>query len=83
MAVVDAPHWTAELAVFEQLRKELLATAPGQYALIHAGDLAGTYPTAMEAVAAGYARFGHVPLLVKQIVPVDTPAPFATPMVSA
>jgi hypothetical protein len=83
MLQTSAPDLTSELAVFEQLRAELLATAPGQYVLIHGAEAAGTYPTAMAAVNAGYARFGHVPFLVKQIVPVDTPAQFATPMVGA
>jgi hypothetical protein len=80
MAVQTAPSLEPELAAFERLRGELLATAPGQYALLHKEDLVGTFPTAMAAVNAGYARFGHVPLLVKQIVAVDTPLLFATPL---
>jgi hypothetical protein len=81
MLQTSAQDLTLELATFERLKPELLAAAPGQYVLIHGDEAAGTFPTAMAAVEAGYQRFGHVPLLVKQIVAVERPAQFATPMI--
>jgi hypothetical protein len=83
MLQTNAPDLTLELATFEHLRPHLLATAAGQYVLIHGDKSAGTYSEAMAAVEAGYARFGHVPFLVRQIVPLDTPAEFVTPLVGA
>lgn len=83
MLRTNAPDLTLELGTFDRLRPYLLATAAGQYVLIHGDESAGTYPTDMAAVEAGYARFGHVPFLVKQILPVDPPAEFVTPLIGA
>jgi hypothetical protein len=78
----SGPRLELELATYEQHRAALLASARGKFALIHQDQLAGVFDTQMAAIQAGYERFGHVPLLVKQVVPVDTPLPFATPLVS-
>jgi hypothetical protein len=39
----------------------------GQHVLIKGHDVIGFYPTRDEALAAGYARLGVVPVFVKQI----------------
>jgi len=67
-----------ELHCFEQHRLELLAQAPGKYALIKGSEVAGTFDSENEAVGAGYRRYGNEPFLVKHIVEADLPLTFAT-----
>jgi hypothetical protein len=56
-AAYDAnlPHW--------------LAGHEGEYVLIKGDEVLGFYEARDEALAAGYARFGVVPLFVKQVTP--------------
>ncbi len=70
----------AELAAYEREHERLLATARGRWVLVHGGTVVGTYATQMEAVSTGYERFGHVPLLVKQVQAVDVPPTFSRPL---
>jgi hypothetical protein len=67
-----------ELGCFEQHRLELLAQAPGKYALIKGAEIAGTFDSENEAVGAGYRRYGNEPFLVKHIVEAELPLTFAT-----
>jgi hypothetical protein len=62
-----------ELATFHVKLPELLATAAGQYVLIHGDEVAGVYGTWGEASDAGYERFGLDAVLVKQIVEHEEP----------
>jgi hypothetical protein len=78
MEVVPAPALQHELRYFERHRLDLLARAPGKYALIKGSELAGTYDSESEAVGAGYRRFGNEPFLVKHIVEADLTLTFAT-----
>jgi hypothetical protein len=59
----------------ETYRRELprLLAEVGRFVLIKGSDIAGTFATRQDALAAGYARFGRVPLLVKEIQPVEEP----------
>jgi hypothetical protein len=41
----------------------------GQYVLIKGDEVVGFFPDRDEALIAGYARFGLVPLLVNRITP--------------
>ena len=61
----------AEIQFFEAKRKELLAKARNEYALIHGRELAGTFVSKEDAVKRGYELYGNVPFLVKQIVEKD------------
>jgi hypothetical protein len=62
-----------ELQTFESRRDELLGTSLGKWVLIHDGELAGAFESQADAINIGYQRFGNVPFLVKQIVPVEVP----------
>ena len=68
----------AELQYFEEHRLQLLARAPGKYALVKGSDLAGVFDSETEAVGAGYRRFGNEAFLVKHIVEAELPLTFAT-----
>jgi hypothetical protein len=47
----------------------------GKVALVHQDEVVGVYPTADEALSAGYQQFGYVRLMVKEIGdPAQTPA---------
>jgi hypothetical protein len=72
-----------ELDTFVVHREKLLSEAPGKFALVHEAELAGVYDSQMAAITAGYERFGNVPFLVKQVVAVETPLPFTTPLISS
>ena len=58
----------SDLAFYAQIKQDLLATAPGQWALIHNGELVEVYPTYEEAYAVATAQFGSDPVLIKEIV---------------
>jgi hypothetical protein len=71
-------HLQDELQYFEEHRLELFAHAAGRYALIKGPSLVGTFDSEVEAVGAGYRRFGNAAFLVKHIVEADLPLTFAT-----
>ena len=71
MAILEA-----ELKTFNDKRNELLATSEGQFALIHDGQLIGTYNDEQDAIGEGYRRFGNVPFLVMQVLQTEVPANF-------
>jgi hypothetical protein len=67
-----------ELRTFESRRDELLGTSLGRWVLIHDGDLVGAFETQADAINVGYQRFGNVPFLVKQVVPVEVPQDYVS-----
>jgi hypothetical protein len=67
-----------ELDFFERHRLDLLARAPGKYALIKGTELVGTYESELEAVRAGYRQIGNAPFLIKHIAEADVPLVFTT-----
>jgi hypothetical protein len=67
-----------ELATYERHRAELLGSAQGKFVLIHDGEIGGVYDSKMDAINQGYEKFGVVPFLVKQIVPVEAPLNFTS-----
>ena len=67
-----------EVEYFERHRLELLAQAPGRYALVKGSTLVDTFASESEAVRAGYLCFGNEAFLVKHIVEADIPLIFAT-----
>jgi hypothetical protein len=62
-----------ELETFEQQRKHLLEHHLGKWALVYRSDVIGIFDSDLEAIYEGHERFGNVPLLVKQVVEVETP----------
>ena len=67
-----------ELRTFESRRDELLGTSLGRWVLIHDGELVGAFETQADAINIGYQRFGNVPFLVKQVVPVEVPQDYVS-----
>lgn len=62
-----------ERETFERHREELLAEHEGKYVLIRGDQVYGIFDTEMDAVRAGFQRFGRVPMFVKEIERVETP----------
>lgn len=60
-----------ELAFFEQQLPELLRHHAGKFVLIKESELAGVFDTIQAAYAAGLTRFGNVPMLIRQVLPVQ------------
>lgn len=69
----------SELDVFRQALPALLADPAnrGTFALVHAGAVAGCFPTFDDALAAGYDRFGLAPFLVKEVTDHEEPRYFS------
>jgi hypothetical protein len=67
-----------ELETYRRLHAQLLADHAGRFALIHGEDLIDVFDDERSALVAGYRAFGYVPLLVKRIVEVESPAVHAT-----
>jgi hypothetical protein len=59
-----------ELATYERRLPELLANE-GKFVVIHGEDVAGTWHTYEDALAAGYQKFGLEPFLIQQIESVE------------
>ncbi len=62
----NAAHLAIENETFERLLPTW-AGAEGKYAVIHGTDLIGVFESYNDALAAGYAKAGLAPFLVKQI----------------
>ena len=73
-SIVLAP----ELDYFESHRMELVERASGKYALIKGMTLIDLFETELEAIRAGYQRFGTEAFLVKQILEADVPLKFTS-----
>jgi hypothetical protein len=56
-----------EQAVYDANLARWLAEHESEHVLIKGDDVIGFFATRDEALAAGYARFGVVPLLVKEV----------------
>ena len=67
----EGPALASELATFEKHRASLCDLAQGKYVLMKNTSLHGVFGAEMDAIAAGYRKFGNVPFLVKRAVPVD------------
>lgn len=60
-----------EQAVYEANRASWLSDHEGEHVLIKGEDVCGFFASRDDALTAGYARFGVVPLLVKQVLAVE------------
>jgi hypothetical protein len=69
----------AELAterkLFEKLRRDLEASAKGQWVLIRDSELIGTFPSFEAAAGEAVRRFGRGPYLIREIGAADVTLP--------
>ena len=72
-----------ELKSFEDHRKELIGRALGKFVLVKGERIVGSYDTANDAIKAGYAEFGNVEFLVKEVSPIDAPLNFTSGLLAA
>jgi len=56
-----------EREYYESLKEDLLRHHEGQFAVIHADQLLGTYTTFDEALAAGVRAYGTQPFLIQEV----------------
>jgi hypothetical protein len=61
----------AELRFYEEHRASLLVDNRGRFALIVGDALIGTFSSLDLAYSEGVTKFGNVPMLIRQILPVD------------
>jgi hypothetical protein len=69
---------STELDFFESHRMELFERAPGKYALVKGSTLIDVFETELDAIRAGYQRFGNEAFLVKHILEADVPLKFTS-----
>ena len=67
-----------EIGYFEATRDQLLGKAKGKFALIKGDKLIDIFENQLDALKAGYEKFGNEPFLVKQVLEVDTPQNFTS-----
>ena len=58
---------TQEIEAFERMKHRLEADHFGEWAVVHGGELAGTYPSFERAGEDAADRFGEGPYLIRQI----------------
>ena len=64
---------TTELETYRRYKDRLVEEHSGEYVLIHGDGIAGIFKTEREALSFGYKTYGYVPMLVKEIAPVEIP----------
>jgi uncharacterized protein with PIN domain len=70
-----------EVETYLAEKEELVARGEGKFVLIKGEQVVGLFESQGDALQEGYRRFGKGPFLVKQILAVDLPVPFATPLI--
>ena len=65
-----------ELAAYEAAKPGLLSQALGKFVLIRGEQVVDTFDAELDAVKAGYQKFGNVPFLVMQVTEVECPDNF-------
>ncbi len=70
-----------ELKTYDEHRVQLLGTDSGKFVLIKDDKVIGIFESKLDAIRAGYERFGNVPFLVKQIVQVEVPQNFTSNLI--
>jgi hypothetical protein len=78
MTVAEADSLKLEASFFEQHREELVERANGKFALVKGESLVGIFDSQIEAIRAGYQRFGNEAFLVKHVVRVEIPLNFTS-----
>ena len=67
-----------ELATYEAAKPRLISEAPGKFVLIRGEQVVDTYDSELDAINAGYEKFGNVPFFVTQVTEVETPDNFVS-----
>lgn len=65
---MNAHQLSQEVSYFNERKAELLAAHRGLFVLIKGRELLGPFHNIEEAYKAGLEKFGHVPVLIKQLV---------------
>lgn len=60
-----------ERAAYERLKPELLTRAEGKFVVLVGEEVEGPFDSFGDALRAGYRRFGHGPLYIKQLLTVE------------
>lgn len=77
-ATMVTPNLATELKTYEANKDNLLGAAEGKFVLIRGTEVVGVFDSQMDAISAGYKKFGNVPFLVKQIRKVEEPQTFVS-----
>ena len=74
--MMDDPNrpFATEASTFEAQLPVLLKQHAGKFALLYGTELVGAFDTEANALAAGYQKFGPVPLYIRQILPEEQKA---------
>lgn len=70
-----------ETETFDAKKKELLARGEGKFVLIKGDRVVGLFDSQGDTLQEGYRLFGRQPFLVKQVLALDVPLPFASPLI--
>ncbi len=70
-----------ETETFNANKKDLLARGEGKFVLIKGERVIGLFDSQGDALQEGYRQFGRQSFLVKQVLAVDVPLPFASPLI--
>ncbi len=71
-----------ELATYEAAKPSLLPQALGKFVLIRGEQVVDTFDAELDAVKAGYQKFGNVPFLVKQVMEVEFPDDYVSDLLA-
>jgi hypothetical protein len=74
----EASLLDTEVEFFASHLPAWLADAEGKFALVKGSQLIGFYDSELDAVRAGYQRFGNEAFLVKHIVEAEVPLSFTS-----
>lgn len=72
-----------EIETFKAKKNEVLAQAEGKFVLIKGEKVIGLFESQGDALQEGYKQFGKGPFLVKQVLALDVPLRFASPLIGA
>jgi hypothetical protein len=62
-----------EIATYEANRADFVANHPDEFVLIKDSDVIGFYPTEIEAISDGYAKYADQIFLVRKVAESETP----------
>lgn len=70
-----------EIETYYANKEELLKISKGQFVLIKDKKIIDTLHSRMDAISKGYKLFGNIPFLVKEIVEIEIPLTFTSPII--
>lgn len=72
-----------ERAFFEQHRAQLMQRGAGRFVLIKGCKVCGFYDTKLDAIDAGYDKFGNVPFFVHKVTEIEEPIVIVSHLIGA